>query len=282
MLCSLIFDNAINNAFRHGHPQAPAVHFSIGEDEATPPSYLQPDRVRLVMVVTNRANPSRPPLTNDFVALAASGRSPSLPCEADMSPLSDRIGLSHCFLAARQHGMQLSLTQDGDTVRFVVVYDTPMVRDRRSSAPPAEVPAHVLRQFPTGLHFRCLDDSLASRHLLHFHISKYLSPGSVECVGEAEVDVETFVGRALEEADVVVLDQHLEYTHSYLGIDLLRQLRDGGFPGLLCMRSANATPLDVALYHRSGAQCVFARAVSIGGPVHISSADGPLRKCDPQ
>lgn len=65
----------------------------------------------------------------------------------------------------------LPCLQDGDTVRFVVVYDTPMVRDRRSSAPPAEVPAHVLRQFPTGLHFRCLDDSLASRHLLHFHIS---------------------------------------------------------------------------------------------------------------
>eukprot|EP00667_Euglena_gracilis_P001888 EG_transcript_1887 len=79
MLCSLIFDNAINNAFRHGHPRQPDVHFSISEDglphDPLLPDPLSPDRVRLIMVVRNTANPSRPPLTDEFVAQVVSGQS---------------------------------------------------------------------------------------------------------------------------------------------------------------------------------------------------------------
>eukprot|EP00667_Euglena_gracilis_P005902 EG_transcript_5946 len=262
MLCSLIFDNAIHNAFCHGHPEDPHVHFSIGEGEEE--GYGGPfemDCVRIHFVVTNRASPNRPHVTEELVAKVLAGHSTPLLSQSSTSALSDRIGLSHCFLAARQHGIKLSLTQEGDTVRLVGRYDARLVADctAASGVGVAALSAAEQRQFPAGLRYQCLDDSMAARHLLKFHITKHLNPAEVLCLGEMEQDVETFVERALEGADVVILDQHLEYTHSYLGLDLLRQLRDGGFPGLLCVRSANNTQLDVALYHRSGAHCVFGK-----------------------
>ena len=63
-LCSLVLDNAISNAFRHGDsPVCLAVTTTPAGD----------DRLRLCFVLTNQVSPAKAPLTPDIVARAWEG-----------------------------------------------------------------------------------------------------------------------------------------------------------------------------------------------------------------
>lgn len=54
--------------------------------------------------------------------------------------------------------------------------------------------------------------------------------------------------------DVLILDQHLDYSGVILyGTDVAQRLRTAGYGGFICVRSANATEHDEALYRRCGA-----------------------------
>ena len=113
-LCGLILDNAISNAFKHGHPTAPDVTFTITDaaPAASPSRALVQEQVQLAFVVTNKANPARPPLTQEYIDLVRSGK-PVPSSAVTTSAMSDQIGLQHSFLAAEAHGIELSIRQVG-------------------------------------------------------------------------------------------------------------------------------------------------------------------------
>ena len=98
-LCSLVLDNAISNAFRHGSCQDSSVHLAV----TTAPA--GDDRLRLCFVLTNQVSPAKAPLTPDIVARAWEGthrrQAPA------GSPMSDGIGLRQAFLASNLHNMDL-------------------------------------------------------------------------------------------------------------------------------------------------------------------------------
>jgi DNA-binding response OmpR family regulator len=80
--------------------------------------------------------------------------------------------------------------------------------------------------------------------------------------GEDAAEVDHFLDNAVMCADVVVMDQHLEYaTRRFLGTDLAQALLSRGYAGLICIRSANATAADEEAYLASGAHCVVGKEV---------------------
>eukprot|EP00667_Euglena_gracilis_P006551 EG_transcript_6607 len=252
MLLTLICDNALSNAAKHGNPRCPDVQFSIAE---LPQDGGDGDgRRRFCFQVTNNANPERLPLTPQWVAQLFAGKA-SAGGEGGVSPvLSDRIGLTHCLLAAQQGGIALSLTQEDDLVTFRGVFDAQLASGDTYRLPAHPLPSSKSLGFPPGLRFVILDDSVAAQRLLKFHIEKWCDPRSVVCLGASPDDVERFLIHALD-ADIVIIDQHLEWDEPWLGVDLVRQLRTSRCPAFLCIRSADDGPDDQERYRRAGAHC---------------------------
>jgi DNA-binding NarL/FixJ family response regulator len=83
----------------------------------------------------------------------------------------------------------------------------------------------------------------------------------VHVYGAEESDVELFPAVAAEHADVVVIDQHLDYRETHLGTTVIRQLLLMGYRGLVCVRSADGTPADLELYEASGAHLYIGKDV---------------------
>ena len=113
-LCSLILDNAISNAFKHGSPRDPDVQITIGDNTEDPfdcgPSVGSFERFKFT--ITNWAHPKRRALDEQYVQQVLSGALPEQPNTA-VSPMCDKLGLQHCYLAAKAHGIGLSLKQAG-------------------------------------------------------------------------------------------------------------------------------------------------------------------------
>eukprot|EP00668_Euglena_longa_P039134 GGOE01050351.1.p1 GENE.GGOE01050351.1~~GGOE01050351.1.p1 ORF type:complete len:376 (-),score=104.81 GGOE01050351.1:708-1784(-) len=264
-LCNLILENALSNAFKHGDPQDPNVQFTIMA-ESLPMPLLCPigspcpaATVRVVLTVSNAADPLQPPLTEEVVKKLLSGEATNVPEQREVkSALSDRIGLSHCLMAAKQGGLTVALWQAEGFVHFQVTVDTILVPVDREPAEihDSEAPAH---QFPPGLSYALIDDSTCAQRLLEFYIRSWCDPAEVHSFGTMEADVALFQETALQHADIVITDQHLQYSQTYLGTDLVRQLLANGFPGLLCIRSGDDSPEDRAKYAESGAHCSFAK-----------------------
>ena len=110
ILTGLILDNLISNAFRHGRSPHPDVELHVDTSgPVSPPGKT----TQLSFAVTNAANAARPPITPEYVqevlaGTASRGRA--------VSAMSDQIGLQHSFMAAKAHGMTLSLRQEGEQV----------------------------------------------------------------------------------------------------------------------------------------------------------------------
>eukprot|EP00667_Euglena_gracilis_P005501 EG_transcript_5535 len=118
VLCNILLDNALNNAFRHGNPFDPHVHFLMElaplEDPAG--SYSSASHQRLTFTVCNRADPSRPPVTQDLITAVLTGHPADDRGHVYRSALSEHLGLGHMFRVAEVHGMTLTLQQEYDTV----------------------------------------------------------------------------------------------------------------------------------------------------------------------
>eukprot|EP00667_Euglena_gracilis_P004097 EG_transcript_4111 len=264
-ICHLILENALSNAFCHGHPQHPDVKLviaSVNEEGATPT-----DCQRIQFTVENVADPERPPLSAQDVQRLLRGQAHLLP-NAQRPTLSDGIGIAHCVMAAQLGGLSLSLAQEGPVVRFSATLDALPVGP--SSAPSgggargnayAWCASSAAEQFPPALRFCCIDDSPAALRLLDLHIRRWCAPSAVHLFGHSEEDVHRFVPFALEHADVVIVDQYLGFSQTYLGTDLVRQLCQSGFAGLVCVRSADDGAEDHAEFHRAGAHCCFGKDV---------------------
>ena len=248
--CGLIFENALSNAFKHGHPTNPDVFFTIKQlDEPR----VGPEHLRLEFCVTNRANPSRPKITRELVENILKGDQVA----GDMPASSDRIGLSHCFMVARTCHFDLTLEQtDNDLIIFKVCLTAETMQGSRYCNQQLERDY----QLPRGLRFHVVDDSAVARRLVTHHLLKHAAPAAVKLFGEIPEEVSQFVQDSINSADVVIVDQNLEYdTESFLGTDLIQQLAAKGFQGLMCVRSANSSEEDEQFYLGKGAHCMLGK-----------------------
>eukprot|EP00667_Euglena_gracilis_P004281 EG_transcript_4303 len=259
LLCNVVLDNAITNALRHSHPDDPQVTFSITCHLLSDQDETEEDNRRLIVFrVTNRADPARPAITPDFLQERLTGQ--ELPPHAPASPLPNGLGLQHLWLAAAAHDMQLSLRQVGETVIFeasvaVAVCD-PIDKD---SAAPSQ---HLIASPSAGLHVYCLDDSEMARRLLLHCLQVHLHQAKPRVFGATVDEVDGFVSAALLDADIVILDQHLEYdTATMFGTDVVRRLLENGFTGFVVMRSANSDDHHRAHYQRCGAHLTVGKDV---------------------
>ena len=252
-LCSLMLDNAISNAFRHGNPTDPAVRLTVTTEAIT-------EGLRLTFVVANQADATKPVITQAFVDRVLKGTTGTL--LQSRSPMSDGIGLKHAFLAAELLGMDVSLTQLGTDVRFTAQVAA-CVADGNDGAPEPHAPID-LSAFPPNLQVCVIDDSGASRQLLAHNLRSRITP-NVHVFGDKATDVEAFIQKTIALGDVAILDQNLEFgaEANFLGTDIIARLLANQFKGLICVRSGNVAAEDVAFYHESGAHSVFGKDVPL-------------------
>eukprot|EP00667_Euglena_gracilis_P001982 EG_transcript_1982 len=255
-LTDLLLENAINNAYRHGHPTDPAVNFRIDADlaDASESTYVVTFRVM------NRCDPNRQPLPPDLLDRLrhADGVDPvhaTLSCRG--------LGLRHSLLAAELQGMTVSLAQEGE---FVVFKATLVARavprppmPASPSCPAVCVPGWAAPPLPTGLRITVIDDSAAARTLLCHQLRSDIPGCEVEVFGASAEDVEPFLNHTLAGADITILDQHLNWPSGRpgLGTDLVWQLQLADYAGMICIRSAQMNELDVQTYFAAGAHCVL-------------------------
>eukprot|EP00667_Euglena_gracilis_P002058 EG_transcript_2061 len=255
-LLQLILENALSNAFKHGLPDNPNVQLVI--KEGLPPDDPPAGRKTISFIVKNTANPLRPILTDELVQTLFQGEARPTSPRAVNPALSDGIGIQHCVLAARLGGVRLSLRQEEDLVVFTAQLDVDVL-DADPGASTEEDLLALVGQFPAGLRILCLDDSPAARRLMEFHLKRWCPSALVRTYGAAEDDISAFLTDALREADIVIMDQNLEYTESHHGTDLCRQLLGCRFAGLICIRSSDDSQEDQARYTASGAHCSFGK-----------------------
>eukprot|EP00669_Euglena_mutabilis_P014294 TRINITY_DN934_c0_g1_i1.p1 TRINITY_DN934_c0_g1~~TRINITY_DN934_c0_g1_i1.p1 ORF type:complete len:202 (-),score=0.03 TRINITY_DN934_c0_g1_i1:345-908(-) len=124
-------------------------------------------------------------------------------------------------MAAQVASYDLSLRQEGDRVLFGVALNTqeaPVVevtRDLRIPDPPSlrDLPA----QLPSVRVF-ILDDAAASRRILEHQLHVHCPSSCVRVFGDAESDIDLFMAMAVNDADIVILDQHLGRHGAFEGL----------------------------------------------------------------
>eukprot|EP00667_Euglena_gracilis_P005015 EG_transcript_5044 len=252
-LTDLLMENAINNAFRHGHPTDPAVHFAITVDLLDPAD----GACAVTFRVTNRSDPSRQPLALDVLEEL---RRPWSPSPSRPAPVCQGLGLRHCLLAAELQSMTVSLVQEGDLVVFLATVVTNVVSRPPPPATPTPPAAPVCATpLPRGVRIAVIDDSAAARSLLCHQLRHDIPESVVDVFGASAEDVEPFLNHTLATADIAILDQHLDWPSGDpgLGTDLVQGLLQAGFQGMLCIRSANMSEPDMQHYFACGAHCVL-------------------------
>eukprot|EP00667_Euglena_gracilis_P001005 EG_transcript_1005 len=248
-LTDLVLENAISNAFRHGHPTDPDVRFFIAADPAASPCIV-------TFRITNRSHPARQPLTADLVERLLHGH--RLEAFGPSASCSEGLGLQHCVQAAQLQGMAVSLAQEGDTVVFQASIATQVIGGVDASVVRSSS-LMVTEALPPGLRISVIDDSMAACTLLKHQLSRDIVGCVVETFGACAEDVDAFLSHTLLGADVAILDQHLDWPSGalYLGTDLVRLLVRAGFRGLICIRSANVSDQDTQQYFAAGVHCVL-------------------------
>jgi len=119
-------------------------------------------------------------------------------------------------------------------------------------------PVHPL----SNLRFCVLDDSAVARRLLVHTLTTTVQPQSVKAYGATPEEVHDFRREALQNADVLIVDQYLDYDGAcFLGTTVIRHLLADGFPGLIAIRSANVSRKDQLAYFSHGAHCVIGKDV---------------------
>ena len=256
--CSIILDNAVTNALRHGCPGDQRVRISA-ELLAEGSADTLGERRRLRFLVTNRADPAKPMQQERWCSREPHG---GFQKGAARPVLSDGLGLQHIALVARACDMVATLWQDGGSVLFELRLDTEVVAaPRAAGASPALGDAPP---FPSGLSIMCLDDSPLARYSLGTLIPSLCPDVAVATFGEDAADAERFKPAALARANIVILDQNVDVPgKELLGTEVAAELLEEGYQGFLCIRSANSTEADVELSRRSGAHWHVSKDVPV-------------------
>jgi hypothetical protein len=107
-----------------------------------------------------------------------------------------------------------------------------------------------------------LDDTASSWRILEQQLRHAFPTVQQTLMGAEENDVALFTAMAADEAAIVILDQHLEYSGgSYLGTTVAQRLQVLGYSGMICIRSADDSPEDQALYTASGAHLFLSKGL---------------------
>ena len=255
-LLSLIFDSAISNAFKHGHPANPQVKFTIRQL-----CVLEKHPKQMVMLsfqVTNVANPARPAVTPEYIAKVLKGEAKAS-SGPSTSAMSDQIGLQHSYLAAKAHDMSVSFTQTGCDVQFEAQVKAEVVEMPEKTESARE--STDLSSFPPNLKICYIDDSATARRLVHHNLVTLAETKDVKVFGNDATEVNLFIEEVLSGSQIAILDQHLEYggDDDVFGTDIVKRLIKEKFQGLICMRSANTSHEDRELYTQAGAHCSFGK-----------------------
>eukprot|EP00668_Euglena_longa_P043132 GGOE01057181.1.p1 GENE.GGOE01057181.1~~GGOE01057181.1.p1 ORF type:complete len:467 (+),score=127.58 GGOE01057181.1:1-1401(+) len=267
LLCNVVLDNAITNALRHSHPEDPQVTFSVACHLMS--EFEEEDKRLVVFRVTNRANPDRPAITPDFLQEQLTGEEPTE--HVAVSPLPNGLGLQHLWLAAAAHNMHLSLRQIDETVIFEASLAVSVCDPVDKESAVSQNPALALS---TGLRVYCLDDSEMARRLMLHCLQVHLHEAKPRVFGATIDEVQEFISASLLEADIVILDQHLEYgSVTMLGTDVVSQLLERGFTGFIVMRSANSDERHQLHYQQCGAHLTVGKDVpgrELVAQVHVA------------
>eukprot|EP00668_Euglena_longa_P019172 GGOE01023882.1.p1 GENE.GGOE01023882.1~~GGOE01023882.1.p1 ORF type:complete len:660 (-),score=180.45 GGOE01023882.1:1045-2940(-) len=255
LLLHIIMERILSSAFRNSNPDNPRVQFQIEKVDPTPFVAAKPGSVRIRFAVSH--------WRNEVAQQPGGSLDPSLPplAESYMPSAEDDMSLKHCLAVAQQYGVVANVTEEEEGLATFVMELDALVASHNLVNLSDPVTQELLKKFPPGLNFFAIDDSAAARQLLSFHIRRWMAPGQVQVLGATEAEVLGFVNAVLERGDVVICDQHLNFSQSYLGTDLIRELRRRDFCGFVCIRSANNNPKDVALYMESGADCIVGKDV---------------------
>eukprot|EP00667_Euglena_gracilis_P003334 EG_transcript_3343 len=270
-LVDMMLENAISNAFRHGHPTDPAVHFLIVADVLDAAA----GSCAVTFRITNRCDPTRQPLQPKFLEQLRCTDYSEL---TSGTPFCQGLGLRHCLLAAELQGMTVSLAQQGDLVVFqasvVTKAVSPPAPDRNAHPGTPMAAEGVVPPLPFGLRIAVMDDSASARTLLHHQLCQDVPGCVVDVFGASAADVAPFLRHTVAAADVAILDrrrrslrwpaQHLDWPCGSVGLgtDLVRLLLQAGFRGLICIRSANMSEEDTHQYFAAGAHCVLDKLLS--------------------
>ena len=154
--CSIVLDNAIMNAHRHGCPDGPELRLTVDVADAGPD-------LEVTFTLRNRANPRRAALAPWSAADAPAARPgpPRTPHDA----VSDGLGLQHIALVVASCGMGARLWQEGAFVYFTLSLLAKASAEASAAGAPAALPSSG-PGFPESVSIVCLDDSALARKAL--------------------------------------------------------------------------------------------------------------------
>ena len=247
------------------------VHVQVSVDQglrAAPCTTITVDPARHVVLrvlVRNRAKATRPKLS-----VWRSGCSPTAPAKPRVSgaSLSSGLGLEHMRMVADVSGITAQLWQEDDTVFF----EARKTVDAADPVPEAgstdQLEASLLQT--CRLTITCLDDSAVARRTLENAFEQYLPNAAVQIFGQGAGDIPAFKRCVEKKCDILVTDQHLDFPgDEMLGSDIVRELLEAGYRGLVCIRSGNNAEEDVALYRRAGAHCHIGKEMRMKDMVQL-------------
>ena len=253
--CSVVLDNAMSNATRHGCPHDPQVKLAVEvlDQDMDGQRACSEDNpcgrpVVLRFEVSNRANAERPPLQ---VSWTSDGPSDALANESSRPTLSDGLGLQHISMVVNLCGMKARLWQRESRVFFELRLNTQIAVGARLES--TEV-VKMTRPVPMDLNILCLDDSPVARQSLQYMLPAHIPGATVATFGKNLEEVHEFKKAALTDGDLVILDQNVDVPEAKLkGTDIVKELVADGYKGFACIRSGDCSEEDRALSHQSGA-----------------------------
>ena len=241
--CSIVLDNAVTNAIRHGCGEDPELKLTV---EISDHGSAQ----ALSFTLMNRAKAGSPQLAD----WSASSTEAVHACNSvdPYDSVSTGLGLQHIAMVVNLCGMSAELWQEDAYVYFRLRTETETSSDTSASSDPTN--EYRPRHLPSPVHILCIDDSPVARKTLAIVLPKKI-PGAVV---DVFADVELFKQAVARGCDIVIVDQNLSFPGAEVkGTTLIRAIFAAGYAGLACVRSANCTDADQSDYFRSGAHCAI-------------------------
>ena len=245
--CSIVLDNAVTNAIRHGCGEDPELKLTV---EISDHGSAQ----ALSFTLMNRAKAGAPQLAE----WSASSTEAVHACNSvdPYDSVSTGLGLQHIAMVVNLCGMSAELWQEDAYVYFRLRTETETSSDTSASSDPTN--EYRPRHLPSPVHILCIDDSPVARKTLAVVLPKKIPGAVVDVFGETLADVELFKQAVAQGCDIVIVDQNLSFPGAEVeGTTLIRAIFAAGYAGLACVRSANCTDADQSDYFRSGAHCAI-------------------------
>eukprot|EP00668_Euglena_longa_P010635 GGOE01012879.1.p1 GENE.GGOE01012879.1~~GGOE01012879.1.p1 ORF type:complete len:694 (-),score=140.97 GGOE01012879.1:1029-3029(-) len=153
LLCEVVLDNAISNAFRHGDTTLGPISLVVNATHTG-----EEHSMEVTFTLTNYVPDDHSPITPELVSRLATGH--DVDGLASVSALSDHLGVRHMFMAAAAHHMTATLEQVGNLVIFTATLEVDLADgvdlESETSTPSTPLVPHTSVAFPQGLWIICL------------------------------------------------------------------------------------------------------------------------------